>query len=468
VPAFFVQSFGCRATQADGVALDRQLAAEGFNPANSALEADLVVLNTCTVTAAADQDARASIRRIHRENPDAKIMVTGCYAQRAPQEIAALPGVTWVVGNSHKHRVAEIAASGEFSAEKHAEAQLSEAPQDNKAGPLQNFVSLEAVSLSAPAFTLVGDIFAHTELIAAPVFAGESIAEKTRPNLKVQDGCDNRCSFCIIPSVRGQSRSMALERVIEETNALVAAGYREIVLSGINLGRWGRDFQPQQRFEQLVRALLEHTNIEKVRISSVEPMDWTDDLISLVAGSPRIAKHAHVPLQSGSDRILRRMHRKYRPWHYAEKIRKIHEAMPHAAIGADVMVGFPGETDELFEESRSFIEHLPFTYLHVFTYSPRPGTPSAAMPDQVPVQVARERNRVLRNLAAGKNRVFRRKFVGKTLEVITLQTGNDEWTEALSDNFLKVRLAGRHEANQILTAEIAEVRDEELVAVTQT
>jgi threonylcarbamoyladenosine tRNA methylthiotransferase MtaB len=331
----------------------------------------------------------------------------------------------------------------------------------------QNFVSLETVSLSAPAFTLVGDIFAHTELIAAPVFAGETIAEKTRPNLKVQDGCDNRCSFCIIPSVRGQSRSMKLDRVIEEANALVAAGYREIVLSGINLGRWGRDFQPQQKLEQLVRALLEYTGIEKIRISSVEPMDWSDDLIALVAGSPRIAKHAHVPLQSGSDRILRRMHRKYRPWHYAEKIRKIHEAMSDAAIGADVMVGFPGETDALFEESRSFIERLPFTYLHVFTYSSRPGTPSAAMPDQVPVHVARERSRVLRELAAEKNLEFRRKFLGKTLEVITLQAGGDGWTEALSDNFLKVQLMGQHKANKWIKVEVEGSGDETLVAMAQ-
>jgi threonylcarbamoyladenosine tRNA methylthiotransferase MtaB len=428
-----------------------------------------VVLNTCTVTAAADQDARASIRRIHRESPDAKIMVTGCYAQRAPQEIASLAGVTWVVGNSHKHRVAEIAANINFP------------PQVQEAGPSerhpdenwltdhqpQNFVSLETVALSAPAFTLVGDIFAHTELIAAPVFAGDTIAEKTRPNLKVQDGCDNRCSFCIIPSVRGQSRSMKLDRVIEETNALVFAGYREIVLSGINLGRWGRDFQPQQKFEQLVRALLEHTGIEKIRISSVEPMDWSDDLIALVANSPRIAKHAHVPLQSGSDRILRRMYRKYRPWHYMDKIRKIHEAMPDAAIGADVMVGFPGETNELFEESRSFIEQLPFTYLHVFTYSSRPGTPSAAMPDQVPIHVARERNRVLRELAAAKSLEFRRSFIGCPLDVITLQAGGDGWTEALSDNFLKVRLAGQHEANKTLRVDVTKTSDEYLVAVVE-
>ncbi|MGZ4840913.1 MAG: tRNA (N(6)-L-threonylcarbamoyladenosine(37)-C(2))-methylthiotransferase MtaB [Candidatus Angelobacter sp.] len=452
MPGFFVQSFGCRATQADGAALERQLATHGLSHAHSALEADVVVLNTCTVTAAADQDARASIRRIHRENPAAKILVTGCYAQRAPQEIAALPGVTWVVGNSHKHRVAEIAAAQKFS----PEIQVKKNDHDTQSSSPQNFVSLETVALSAPAFTLVGDMFAHTELIAAPVFAGDTIAEKTRPNLKVQDGCDNRCSFCIIPSVRGQSRSMNLERVIAEANTLVSAGYREIVLSGINLGRWGRDFQPQQRFEQLVRALLEHTGVEKIRISSVEPMDWSDDLIALVAGSPRIAKHAHVPLQSGSDRILRKMHRKYRPWHYAEKVRKIHEAVPEAAIGADVMVGFPGETDELFEESRSFIENLPFTYLHVFTYSSRPGTPSAAMPDQVPVHVARARNRILRELAAEKNQAFRRHFVGRSLEVITLQAGGDGWTEALSDNFLKVRIDGRHPGNELTTAEISE------------
>jgi len=260
---------------------------------------------------------------------------------------------------------------------------------------------------------------------------------------------------------------MQIPRVIEEANALVRAGYREIVLSGINLGRWGRDFQPQQRFVELLRELLERTGVEKVRISSVEPMDWSDELIALVAGSPRIAKHAHVPLQSGSDRILRAMHRRYRPWHYAEKLRKIREAMPHAAIGADVMVGFPGETEELFEESRSFIEHLPFTYLHVFTYSSRPGTPSAAMPNQVPVQVARERNRVLRELAAKKNLEFRRSFVGKTLEVITLQNGDGEFTEALSDNYLKVRMAGRHESNQRVEVEVTGIGDGDLAAVPQ-
>jgi threonylcarbamoyladenosine tRNA methylthiotransferase MtaB len=441
VSGFFVQNFGCRATQADGAAIEQQLQSKGLQRLESFAHAHIVILNTCTVTAAADHDARAAIRKIHRENPDARILVTGCYAQRAPAEIADLPGVAWVVGNSHKHLVPEIAAGQDGS-----------------------FIPLDSITPASPAFTLAGDIFAHTELIAAPVFAGDDIAGKTRPNLKVQDGCDNRCSFCIIPSVRGQSRSMKLDRVLEEANALVAAGYREIVLSGINLGRWGRDFDPQQRFEHLLRALLEHTDIEKIRISSVEPMDWTDELITLVASSPRVARHAHVPLQSGSDRILRRMHRKYRPWHYAEKIRKIREAMPDAAIGADVMVGFPGETDELFEENRSFIERLPFTYLHVFTYSSRPGTPSAAMPDQVPVQVARERNRILRELAAEKNLAFRKSFIGRALDVITLQSAGEGWTEALSDNYLKVRVAGRHQANKSLRVRISDLDREALIA----
>jgi threonylcarbamoyladenosine tRNA methylthiotransferase MtaB len=443
VPRFFLQNFGCRATQADGAALQLELEQRGLLRAETFADADVVVLNTCTVTAAADQDARSAIRRVRRQNPDAKILVTGCYAQRAPQEVAQLPGVTWVAGNSHKHLVPEILA-----------------PCNG------NFVPLEKLSPAA-AFTAVSDIFAHTELIAAPVFTGEGLAGRTRPNLKVQDGCDNRCSFCIIPSVRGQSRSMKLARVIDQANALAQTGYKEIVLSGINLGRWGRDLEPAQRFEQLLRALLEHTSIEKMRISSVEPMDWSDELIALAAGSPRIAKHAHVPLQSGSDRVLRRMHRKYRPWHYAEKIRKIREAMPEAAIGADVMVGFPGETEDLFEESRDFIAHLPFTYLHVFTYSSRPGTPSAAMPDQVPVETARERNRVLRELAAEKNRAFRHSFIGRTLDVITLQTGGEGWTEALSDNYLKVRLEGEHAANQLLVVNVMEKGDDDLVAVAQ-
>ena len=220
------------------------------------------------------------------------------------------------------------------------------------------------------------------------------------------------------------------------------------MLSGINLGRWGRELTPRTNFAAMLRAILERTAIEKIRISSVEPMDWTNEVIELVASSPRICKHAHVPLQSGSDKILRKMHRKYRPWHYADRIERIRRAMPDAAIGADVMVGFPGESDDDFEQTRALIERLPFTYLHVFTYSSRPGTPSAAMPDQVPVQVARERNRVLRELVAQKKRAFMESFVGRELEAITLTHFDGEYTEALTDNYLKLRVRGRQHASQ--------------------
>ena len=310
---------------------------------------------------------------------------------------------------------------------------------------------------------VVDDIFAHTQLLAAPVF--DSDHEKTRPNLKVQDGCNNRCSFCVIPYVRGRSRSLPLAEVLQNVDQLVANGYQELVLSGINLGRWGRDLADasRDRFVDLLQAILERTSVPLLRISSVEPMDWSDELIALAAASPRIAKHAHVPLQSGSDRILRRMHRRYRPWHYEDRIQRIHAAMPQAAIGADVMVGFPGESDEDFEQTRALIERLPFTYLHVFTYSSRPGTPSAEMPEQVPVQRARERNRILRELAASKKRSFQEQFLGATLRALTLTQISDGRTEALTDNYQKLWLQGELPANRMLTARIHSIEGEALV-----
>jgi threonylcarbamoyladenosine tRNA methylthiotransferase MtaB len=214
----------------------------------------------------------------------------------------------------------------------------------------------------------------------------------------------------------------------------------------------------------MLRAIREQTEIEKLRISSVEPMDWTNDVIELVASSPRICKHAHVPLQSGSDKVLRAMHRKYRPWHYADRIERIRRAMPDAAIGADVMVGFPGETDAEFEHTRALIEQLPFTYLHVFTYSSRPGTPSAEMPGQVPVQVARERNRVLRELVASKKLAFMQSFMGREINAITLTHFDGEYTEALTDNYLKLRIRGEHASNQWLVSVINGVERDALLS----
>ena len=465
--------------------------------ASSPKSASVVVLNTCTVTTGADQDARAAIRRVRRQNPEARIVVTGCYAQRAPEEIAALPGVDLVVGNSHKHRVAEIVGcvDGDFGWRSTSSAANEPASFERASAPEgAAFIPVGALSVgsrkpevASPIY--VSDIFAHTELLAAPVF--DAANERTRPNLKIQDGCDNRCSFCVIPYVRGQSRSLETERIVRQVNTLVSAGYREVVISGINLGRWGRDLgstsgpvgttaiacpgeqdspgaarkpragRRKPNLVDLIQAILADTSLEKLRISSVEPMDWSDELISLMASSARVAKHAHVPMQSGSDAVLRRMHRKYRPWHYREKIEKIRAAMPTAARGADVMVGFPGETDSEFEATRRMVEDLPFTYLHVFTYSARPGTPAVGMPNQVPVHVGRERNRILRELASEKKLAFMRSFIGQTVEAITLNvTGRDEageFSEALTDNYLKLRLRGCHEPNRWLTAAVTDV-----------
>ncbi|HUA20787.1 MAG TPA: tRNA (N(6)-L-threonylcarbamoyladenosine(37)-C(2))-methylthiotransferase MtaB [Bryobacteraceae bacterium] len=412
MPSFHVQNFGCRASQADGAAIEAALSGQGWQPAATTSGAGLVVLNTCTVTAFADEDVRKAAHRVHRENPEARILITGCYAQRAPEELAVLPGVYWVVGNSHKVRIPDIVAEA--------------------ATPYHGQIH-------------VGDIFASQEFLSAPV--EDAAGDRTRPNLKIQDGCNNRCSFCIIPFVRGRSRSAPADQVVEQVRGL-AAKYREVVLSGINLGRWGRETGGTMRLPDLIRRLLAETGIERLRLSSVEPMDWSDDLLELVSLSPRIAQHVHAPLQSGSDRVLRRMHRKYRPRHYADRILKARAAMPDAGIGADVMTGFPGETSEEFEESREFIDGLPFTYLHVFTYSERPGTPAAESAGQVPMEVRKERNRVLRDLAARRNLEFRRAMIGRTLSVVTLSEG------ALAGNFLKVDLAHPRPANQLVDVKI--------------
>ena len=306
-----------------------------------------MVLNSCTVTAAADYGVRQAARRVHRENPAARILVTGCYAQRSPEELAALPGVEYVVGNSHKTGITRL-LSQELPA----------------AGENAQFVPLhDLCHPGATAKILRDDIFSHQELLPAPVLGGPT-GGRTRPNLKVQDGCNNRCSFCIIPYVRGRSRSLRLQDVLDQIRGLCQMGFREVVLSGINLGRYGRDLDRggggKLRFAQMIRAILKETPVERLRLSSVEPMDFTDEVLDLMASSPRIAKHIHAPLQSGSDRILRLMHRKYHPHNYRDRMEAAFERMPNAAFGADVMVGFPGERDEDFEETRSLIASLPF------------------------------------------------------------------------------------------------------------
>jgi threonylcarbamoyladenosine tRNA methylthiotransferase MtaB len=429
VAEYHVENFGCRASRADGEIISAELRHRGLSPASSPAQADVIVANTCSVTAQADRTARAFLRKVHRENPSARILVTGCYAQRAPQEVAALPGVHAVIGNSHKALVPSMA--------------------EQAAG----FVPLAALS--------VDDTFAHSELSMPQ--SGWYPGSQTRPNLKVQDGCGNRCSFCVIPTTRGHSRSLSLEACLQSVRAFADAGGTEMVLSGINLGRWGRDLQPQRTLEELVSEILGRTSLPRLRLSSIEPMDWTPQLLAMFRGpsAGRLARHAHLPLQSGSDAILRAMHRRYRPWHYAKKLRLIRETMPDAAIGADVMVGFPGETDALFEESFTFIAAQPFTYLHLFPFSARPGTTAWQLAQQHPVapRVVAERSARLRALIAARNLVFRQSFLDRELPAVTLHAPAGERARALTDNFIEVQLDIRLPANQSVRVRVSGLED---------
>src|SRR5437899_2097563 len=477
MPSFFIEQFGCRATQADGAALERQLLDRGCTVASTASAADIIVVNTCTVTASADAQARDAIRKFYAANPAVHLIVTGCYAQRAPEELAALPGVSWVVGNSHKPQIPQLidaissAAPADSANDFFPAAGLhsgSTAPfLSDSTVPIHSFVGAQLYPErsrgdAAPQLgkILTGDIFEQHAFLSAPVLGGEG--NHTRPTLKIQDGCDSRCSYCVIPFVRGRSRSLPPGEVIREIHRLAETGYREIVLRRLNLDTHGRDLSPRVEFEDLLRRILGETSVERLRISSIEPLDVTQDLVDLFASTDRIAQHFHMPLQSASNRILAAMHRWYRAEHYARRVELIHERLPHAAIGADVITGFPGETEDDHAATLAFIERLPFTYLHVFSFSKRPGTKAALLSNKVPGATIKRRARELRALGESKSAAFRHSQIGRTLRVLTLRPGDSadssqqNTTPALSTNYLKLRLSRIHPANTWLDVLISE------------
>jgi threonylcarbamoyladenosine tRNA methylthiotransferase MtaB len=457
---YHVEHFGCRAARADGEAVSNRLRAAQLGDASPAL-ADVVIVNTCSVTAEADRAARVFIRRTHRLNPAARIVVTGCYAQRAPEELAGLKGVAAVVGNSHKALVPEIILGLLGRA---APREGNGLIQVQAATNIEPAISEQLAPPQGSQVVWADDRFAHSFLEEAQIVPGA----QTRPNLKIQEGCGNRCTFCVIPSTRGPSKSLPHAVVLRQVEGFVVAGGNELVLSGINLGRWGRDLPGTEvaaprTLAGLVRAIFARTALNRLRLSSIEPMDWDAELMGLMAefGGRRVARHAHLPLQSGSDAVLRRMHRRYRPWHYVEKVEALRRACgPELTLGADVMVGFPGETDAEFEETVALVRALPFGYLHLFPFSPRPGTPGWALHDErpVPAEAVAERMAVLRALAAQKCETHRRCFVGRELEAITLHTPGEMEARgrsaALTENFLPMELEGRLEANRLVRVRV--------------
>ena len=371
-------------------------------------EADLVVVNTCTVTHRTDQQVRQAVRRSHRENPGARVVVTGCYAERDPETLASIPGVNLVIGNAERDRLAEI---------------IDEEPQDSSGRIIRT--PLDA---------------ARDYLLASSSRTGG----RTRPFVKMQDGCDARCTYCIVPSVRGPGRSARPEEVLAEVRTLIEDGYQEIVLTGVHLGTYGRKMAEPVGILDLVQRILELPGLGRLRLSSIEPMRFDRGIVRLAVRNPVFAPHFHIPLQSGSDRILRRMRRPYTVNRFLDLLRHIREQLPAAGLGTDVLVGFPGESDQDFEETCEVIRKSPLTYLHVFPFSAREGTPAYDIPDQVPPAVIHTRSRTLRQISQAKNLAFRKEFVGRTVKGITLAR-EEELGEGvvLTENYIHARISQR-------------------------
>ena len=401
---YSIITFGCRVNQADSLVIEGDLRARGGVDV-PAEQAELLVVNTCSVTANADQAARQTIRRIVRNNPSVKVVVTGCYATRRPDEIAALPNVVRVISNNEKDDLVRRAGTVLWTHQ-------TTADRDGD-GPCGETL--------------------------APGVAG-----RTAMTLRVQTGCDQVCSYCIIPTTRGASRSKPLTAVLADVSRAVAAGYKEIAITGVHLGSYGRDLPDPSSLVELVGALAVWPDDVLFRISSLEPMDCTPEIVELVASSTRLAPHFHLPLQHGSDDMLRVMRRPYTAMYFCDLVELIRSRMPHASIGSDLIVGFPGETDAHFDEMRAVVDRLPLTHLHVFPYSDRPGTDASALDPKVDGGLTRERGRQLRVIGSEMSRRFRESQVGSVRRALVVDDG---WS-AVTDNYLKLRLDLQHARNE--------------------
>lgn len=380
---YAILTFGCRTNQADSFDLDRDLRAAGGEE-TSVETADVVLVNTCSVTATAEQAARQAIRRVARLNPAARIVATGCYAVRAPSDLAALP--VWRVGSDRAHAVAGFNPSFEV------------APRHSIPGP--------------------------------------GTHGRTINLLRVQTGCNERCAYCIVPATRGPSRSTPVAEVIERGHAAEAAGFREVMITGVHLGCYGRDLRPSTTLADLLNALAVHASDLTFRVSAIEPMDFDDEVIAAAGSTARFARHFHLPLQHASDRMLSAMSRPYTLEDYRARVTKLVKACPDAAIGTDLIVGFPGETEADFEACVSYLDSSPLAYVHVFPFSPRPGTRAAQMAGRPRGEDVRRRVRHLREVGSDLARRFRRRFLGSFRDGLTIEDG----TLVLTDNYLRVRI----------------------------
>lgn len=399
-----IVTLGCKTNQFESAAISEQLQQAGYRMVPFEDGAELVIVNTCTVTAATDSQSRNLIRRARRLNGQARVVVTGCYAQVDAETLADLPGVALVVGNQEK----------------------------------EDFLK-QLIDLDGEGRIVVADIRQSQQAKPLPLTTFE---QRSRAFVQIQNGCDAFCSYCIIPYARGRSRSVVVADVVEQVEKLTRSGHAEVVLTGIHIGNYGHDLTPAGTLLDLLKEIRANTSVQRLRLGSIEPTEIPIELREYVAASDWICPHYHIPLQAGDDSILQQMNRHYSTEFFAELVNDIRQRQPHAAIGLDLIIGFPGESDESFKRTYDFINSLPITHLHVFPYSRRPGTPAAEMPDQVPGNIAKERAASMRQLGEEKQHEFARSFIGQTLEIVIEGGVHDGFRKGLSENYLPVHVPG--------------------------
>ena len=414
-------TLGCKVNQYETEAMGKLFSAAGYEVTSEIETADVVVVNTCTVTAAGSQKSRQIIRRSARANKNAVLTVVGCYAQSEPEEISKIDGVDLIIGTSDRTKIVELV--GEVL--KNREEKIIRV---NPAEKISEFEELP-----------------HTP-------------ERTRAFLKIEDGCNNFCSYCIIPIVRGRVRSRSLESIRAECLQLAAAGFKEIVLTGIHIGAYGRDFKNSTTLADAVKKVLDTANPIRLRLGSVESAEMTDELIDLMKNDPRICNHVHLPLQSGSDEILKAMRRPYTTKNFAGLVEKLVKEIPEISIGTDLIVGFPGETEKHFDETTNFLQSLPLSKIHVFPFSSRPGTVAAGMKNQIDSATKKFRTERVLEIAGAKEKIFAEKFIGRTVEIIS-ETEEDGIFDGLTKNYVRVFVPASPE---IKSGEIIKVRVEKL------
>lgn len=407
---FKIKTLGCKVNQCESDAISRSLQTNGITLKSDDIQPDIFIVNTCTVTRKASMQSRQAIRKAVKTYPKAEIIVTGCYAQTAPQELAEIDGVSAVIGNSDKLELPELLTKSDPKAEH-------------------------------PPVIIHHKINRQTRFKRLPVTA---FGSRTRPLLKIQDGCNARCTYCIVPYARGPGRSLPLNAVMEQLAQLNQTGFKEVVLTGIHLGGYGEDLIPQTTLFDLLKTIERIQPLKRVRLSSIEPMELNDDIIELVGSSKIFCRHFHLPLQSGDDTILKKMKRPYFSEDFRKKVMQVYHQIPEVAIGTDVLVGFPGETDDAFNNTLKLISTLPITYLHVFPFSPRKNTPAYSFSNKIPESIVKRRCKILRELSRTKKRRFYTQMIGKTVTVLAEGTRDSKTgkLKGFSNNYLPVLLDG--------------------------